>query len=443
MNRNLLFLICFIIFYLIFLNILNYVKIKIKSLKGITMANKLNIIERQKLTQSLKLSQMMKLSINILKMSVMDLNNFIEKEFLKDLGISVELNYSNQKNYDNEKEAEINYPTDEKNFFQILEEQLSYFKINKKIKEICIFIINNLNKKGYLELSKIEIKDILEVTDKELEEAFDIIHNLEPYGIGAYSLEECLKIQLKAKKIIDEKLFLFIDNYLYLLADEKYNLIKEKLNINEDVLFSYIDIIKSLNPIPSRGYSVGKVRKIIPDILVEIKKDEIFYEINRASIPQINIKDKLNDKYYKKINEIVSCIEKRFKTLDKIMKIIIREQKIFFISQGKKINTLKISDIADKLNLSPSTVSRAVKEKYIKTNFGIISLRKLFNLDSEVFLHQQKILEYIENENKENPISDQDIVNLLEKDGIKIARRTVTKYREKLGYKSSHKRKRY
>ena len=197
MNRNSIFLICFIIFYLILFNILNYVKIRIKSLKGITMTNKLNkldIVEKQKLTQFLKLSQMMKLSINILKMSVMDLNNFIEKEFLKDLRISVELNYSNQKNYDNEKEAEINYPTDEKNFFQILEEQLSYFKINKKIKEICIFIINNLNKKGYLELSKIEIKDILEVTDKELEEAFDIIHNLEPYGIGAYSLEECLKI---------------------------------------------------------------------------------------------------------------------------------------------------------------------------------------------------------------------------------------------------------
>lgn len=203
------------------------------------------------------------------------------------------------------------------------------------------------------------------------------------------------------------------------------------------------NLIKSLNPIPSRGYSVGKVKKIIPDILVEIKEDEVFYEINRASIPQINIKDKINDKYYKKINEIVSCIEKRFETLDKIMKIIIREQKIFFISQGKKINTLKISDIANELNFSSSTVSRAIKEKYIKTDFGIISLRKLFNLDSTVFLHQQKILEYIENENKEQPFSDQDIVNLLEKDGIKIARRTVTKYREKLGYKSSHKRKRY
>ena len=407
------------------------------------MDNKLDIIEKQKLIQSLKLSQIMKLSINILKMSITELNNFIEKEISKDLSVSVELNYSNQENYDDEKEAEINYLTDEKNFFQILEEQLSYFKIETKIKEICVFIINNLNKKGYLELSKIEIKDILEVSDKELDEAFDVIHSLEPYGVGAYSLEECLKIQLKVKNLIDDKLFLFIDNYLYLLADKKYDLIKEKLNINDEQLFTYIDIIKSLNPIPSRGYSLGKIKKIIPDISLETKKDEVFYEINRASIPQINVKDKINDKYYKKLNEIVSCIEKRFETLDKIMEIIIREQKSFFISQGKEINTLKISDVASELNLSPSTVSRAVKEKYIKTDFGIISLRKLFNLDSTVFLYQQKILEYIENENKEQPFSDQDIVNLLEKEGIKIARRTVTKYREKLGYKSSHKRKKY
>ena len=407
------------------------------------MDNKLDIIEKQKLIQSLKLSQIMKLSINILKMSITELNNFIEKEISNDLDVSVELNYSNQENYDDEKEAEINYLTDEKNFFQILEEQLSYFKIETKIKEICVFIINNLNKKGYLELSKIEIKDILEVSDKELDEAFDVIHSLEPYGVGAYSLEECLKLQLKVKNLIDDKLFLFIDNYLYLLADKKYDLIKEKLSINDEQLFSYIDIIKSLNPIPSRGYSVGKIKKIIPDIFLETKKDEVFYEINRASIPQINVKDKINDKYYKKLNEIVSCIEKRFETLDKIMEIIIREQKSFFISQGKETNTLKISDVASELNLSPSTVSRAVKEKYIKTDFGIISLRKLFNLDSTVFLYQQKILEYIENEDKEQPFSDQDIVKLLEKEGIKIARRTVTKYREKLGYKSSHKRKKY
>lgn len=405
------------------------------------MANKLDIIEKQNLTQSLKLSQTMKVSLNILKMSISDLNKFIEKEVLKDFSGLVELNYSNKENYDNEKRGEIDYLTDEKNFFQILEEQLLYFKIDKKIKEICIFIINNLNKKGYLELSKIEIKDILEITDKEIEEAFNIIYNLEPYGVGAYSLEECLKIQLKAKNITDEKLFLFIDKYLYLLADKKYDLIKEKLNINEKILFSYIDMIKSLNPIPSRGYNVENARKIIPDIFIEIKKGEVLYEINKDFIPQINIKDKSDEKYYKKINEIINCIEKRFETLDKIIKIIIREQANFFISNGKKINTLKISDIAYELNLSSSTISRAIREKYIKTDFGIISLRKLFNLDSNVFSYQEKILEYIQNENKEKPYSDQDIVKLLEKDGIKIARRTVAKYREKLGYKSSSKRK--
>ena len=115
------------------------------------MDNKLGIIENQKLMHSLKLSQTMRLSLNILGMSIMEINNFIHKEFLNGLESLVELNYSYQEaNNDDEKEAEINYLTEEKDFFQILEEQLSYFKIEKKIKEICLFIINNLNKKGYL-----------------------------------------------------------------------------------------------------------------------------------------------------------------------------------------------------------------------------------------------------------------------------------------------------
>ena len=125
------------------------------------------------------------------------------------------------------------------------------------------------------------------------------------------------------------------------------------------------------------------------------------------------------------------------------MKIIIREQKIFFTSQGKKMNTLKICDIAEELNLSSSTISRAIKEKYVKSDFGIISLRKFFNINSMVFLYQEKIVEYIENEDRKFPYSDQELVFFLEKDGIKIARRTVTKYRKNLGYKAAHKRRKY
>ena len=397
------------------------------------------MILEQKLNQSLKLSQLMKMSLNILEMSMLNLNNFIKNEFSSKFG--VEINYSKQETYSDDDRLEFSFPCEEENFFQILEEQLSYFNINQKIKDICIFIINNLNNKGYLEISKIEIKDILSLSNKELEEAFNIIYSLDPCGVGAYSLEECLKIQLERKKIKDKKLNLLIDNFLFPLANKKYDLIKEKLNIDESTLTKYIDIIKSLNPIPSRGYNVGKIRKIIPDIFVKQINNEITYEINQDLIPQINIKNNINDKEYKRLNEIINCIEKRFHTLEKIIKIVLREQKDFFISKGKKMNVLRISELASELDLSSSTISRAIKEKYIKSDFGIISLRKLFNLSSTIFLCQKKIAEYIENEDREKPYSDQDIVKLLENDGIKIARRTVSKYRIDLGYKSSVERK--
>ena len=396
------------------------------------------MILEQKLNQSLKLSQSMKVSLNILEMSMLNLNNFIKNEFSNKFG--VEVNYSKQERY-NDDGLEFSFPNEEENFFQILEGQLSYFNINQKIKDICIFIINNLNAKGYLEISKIEIKNILSVNDKDLKEAFNIIYSLDPCGVGAYSLEECLKIQLEKKKIIDKKLNLLIDNFLYPLADKKYDLIKEKLNIDKTTLTKYIDIIKSLNPIPSCGYNTGKIRKIIPDIFVKQINNEITYEINQDLIPQINIKNNINDKEYKRLNEIIHCIEKRFHTLEKIIKIVLRKQKDFFITKGKKMNVLRISELASELDLSSSTISRAIKEKYIKSDFGIISLRKLFNLSSTISLCQEKIAEYIENEDREKPYSDQDIVKLLENDGIKIARRTVSKYRIDLGYKSSSERK--
>ena len=164
------------------------------------------MILEQKLNQSLKLSQSMKMSLNILEMSMLNLNNFIKNEFSNKFG--VEVNYSKQERYNDDDRLEFSFPNEEENFFQILEGQLSYFNINQKIKDICIFIINNLNAKGYLEISKVEIKDILSTSDRELEEAFNIIHNLEPYGVGAYSLEECLKIQLEKKKIISFTIFL-------------------------------------------------------------------------------------------------------------------------------------------------------------------------------------------------------------------------------------------
>ena len=145
---------------------------------------------------------------------------------------------------------------------------------------------------------------------------------------------------------------------------------------------------------------------------------------------------------FKKINEIISCIEKRYETLDKIVNIIIAKQENFFLTKGKILNTLKELEVAKELNISPSTVSRAINEKYIKTNFGIISLKKLFPKNTENIDIQNIIMKLIEQENKNFPYTDEELVNLLKKSNFFVARRTVTKYRNLLGYKSSLQRKR-
>lgn len=402
------------------------------------MNDNLKINIEQKLRQKLKLSQNMKLSLEILKMPLTELNKYINKEILRDFSVNV--NFRNKNENDNDNISTLDNLFSEKNLFEILEEQLIYFEIPLKIKEICVFIINNLNERGYLEISKIEIKNILKIDDKELEKAFEIIHKLEPYGVGTYSLEESLKVQLNIKNIIDNKLFIFIDNYLYLLADKKYKEIMRNLEISEEQLNNYIKIIKSLNPIPSRGYNVKKIEKIIPDVFIKIKNNKVFYEINRELIPQINLNNN-KDIELKKINEIRNCIEKRFETLDKIMEIIIREQKEFFLNYGKNKKDLKIINVASELDLNPSTISRTIKEKYLKTDFGIVSLRNLFCVDASSSIIEEKIAKIIDNENKEKPYTDEKIMDLLKKDKIYIARRTLTKYRKKLGYNSSNKRK--
>ena len=404
------------------------------------MKDNLKLEIQPKLKQKLKLTTSMKMSLKLLSLSSSNLKNFVEKEIYKNFQIDVNFKNNSFSSSDEKDNAEFDLFSNETSFFDFLEEQISYLDLDKKIKDICLFIINNINEKGYLEISKLEIKNILGINNKELNKSFDIIYSLEPYGVGAYCLEESLILQLKIKNIHDEKLFLFIEKYLYLLADKRYQELMEILNISKEKLDKYIQTIQSLNPKITRGFKFGDTRKIIPDVYISINDNKISYEINRELFPQINISQ--NDNNLKKINEIISCIEKRYETLDKIVNIIIAKQENFFLTKGKILNTLKELEVAKELNISPSTVSRAINEKYIKTNFGVISLKKLFPKNTENIDIQNIIMKLIEQENKNFPYTDEELVNLLKKSNFFVARRTVTKYRNLLGYKSSRQRKR-
>lgn len=406
-----------------------------------------------KLKQEMKLSltQEMKISMNILQMSSSNLKDFIEKEALKNPMLEVTYSTPSSKyNSDEETTSPFDFIIEEKTLIDFLEEQLGYLKISPKIKSICEYVINNLDDRGYLSISKLEIKKALKISTAQLKEAMDIIYTLEPAGIGAENLKESLKIQLITKDIIDEKLFTLIDDYLEELGDRKYSLISEKLHVSVEQIEDYLDIIKSLEPIPARGYFVGnKTNYVVPEAKIEIVDDELTVTLNEEAIPKIKINssykstNSLSDKnnMYTAIN-LIKSIEKRYITLERVLNQLIVKQKNFFFRGKDFLQTLTLKDIAKELNLHESTISRAIRDKFIETPQGIIAIKSLFILNSECLEIKKTIEELIKSENKSSPLSDEKISLYFKNKGCSIARRTIAKYREELGIPSIRERKR-
>lgn len=398
------------------------------------------------LKQDIKLilTQEMQLSLNILEMSLPDLINFLEKE--KKTNPAIEIIYPS-KTYKSEDE---NYDlletySDEETLVDILEEQIRYLKLTPKVKETSIFIINNLDNKGYLAIPKKEITNFLNISNKVLKEALEVVNTLEPLGVGAQNLQECLKIQLKHKEINDINLYKIIDFYLQDLAKEKYDYIATSLNCEVLKVKEYLKIIQKLNPIPARGYKVKNTSTYIsPDANITIIDNRLEYKINDENIPKVYINSTANVSQEKidKISYIIKSIEKRYSTLERIIVFLLFAQKEFFFKGKKFLKTLSLKDMANYLELHESTVSRAIKDKFLNTPQGIVSFKNLFVYDENIFKIKDIIEKAIEEENPNSPYSDNQLSILLKSKGYEVARRTVTKYREDLGFKSSRERKR-
>lgn len=406
-----------------------------------------------KLKQEMKLSltQEMKISMNILQMSSSNLKDFIEKEAMKNPMLEVTYSAPSSKySSDEETPSPFDFIIEEKTLIDFLEEQLGYLKISPKIKSICEYVINNLDDRGYLSMSKLEIKKVLKASTAQMKEAMDIIYSFEPTGIGAENLKENLKIQLMAKNITDEKLFYLIDDFLEELGDRNYSLISEKLNISVEQIEDYLDIIKTLEPIPARGYFVGnKTNYVVPEAKIEIVDDELVVILNEEAIPKIKISssyestNSLADKnnMYTAIN-LIKSIEKRYITLERVLNQLIIKQKNFFFKGKDFLQTLTLKDIAKELNLHESTISRTVRDKFIKTPQGMIAIKSLFLLNSECLEIKKTIEDLVKSEDKTSPLSDEKISLYFKNNGCNVARRTIAKYREELGIASTRERKR-
>lgn len=406
-----------------------------------------------KLKQEMKLAltQEMKISMNVLQMSSSNLKEFIEREAIKNPMLEVSFSApASRYSSDEEAPSPFDFIVEEKTLIDFLEEQLGYIKMSPKIRSACDYIINNLDDRGYLAISKLEIKRNLKLTTAQLKEAMEIIYSLEPLGIGGENLKDSLKIQLTAKGIIEEPLFNLIDDYLEELGDRNFKFISEKLNISVEQVEDYLDIIRTLEPIPARGYFVGnKTKYIVPEAKIEIVGDELVVTLNEEAIPKIRVNtsvenlNSISDKnnFYNAMN-LIKSIEKRYATLERVLKELTIKQREFFFKGRDALTTLTLKDIAQELDLHESTISRTVKDKFIETPQGMIPIKSLFILNSECLEIKKIIEQLIKSEDKSSPLSDEKISVYFKNKGVAVARRTVAKYREELGIPSTRERKR-
>ncbi|RHW58720.1 RNA polymerase factor sigma-54 [Clostridium botulinum] len=445
--------------------------------------------------QKLIMTQQMQLSIKLLQMSTYELQQYVEKEVQEnpvldsqnihkeDKGIEdinykklikhLEYNgneYGSYSSYNKEEETSpFNFISNEKSLKEYLQEQIIELNENKYIKSICIYIIENIDDKGYLSVRDEEISEELKVPLHSIEEAIDIVQSLEPDGIGARNLKECLKIQLKKKSINNSKICEIIDNYLPLVAENRYNVISKKLGISIKKAQEYGDVIKTLQPKPSRGFYTGdEVKYIVPDAYIKKIDNEYYIIMNEELVPKLTVnnlykdivlndtdenavefvKEKLNSAIF-----LIKSIENRKSTIYRVLEKILEIQRDYFDLGIKFLKPMTLKEIADSLGMHESTISRAIRDKYINTNRGTILIKNLFTTgitannstgeDISVEFIKREIKELIDKEDKKKPISDQIICNILNNKGIQISRRTVAKYREELGIQSSKCRKRF
>ncbi len=346
--------------------------------------------------------------------------------------------------------------------------QLSIMELEDSLTEICENIIYNVNDNGYLAHPLEEVVESMEksVSMEQANKALEIVQSMEPLGVGARDLKECLILQLDKRDPDYNIAKELISNHLEDVEMKKYKLIAKKLGYNLELIKKVIDFIKTLNPKPGSLFSNEQIPYVVPEVMVECVDGK--YEVTLVgnnNLPRIYIssfyKDVLNGKGYdlqtrryirKKIESakwLIDAIEQRKGTLYKVAVRIVEMQKKFLEEGTLALRTLKMQDVADAVGIHVSTVSRAIAHKYIQTPKGIFEIKFFFtggfkNADGNMESWEatrQKLAKIVTEENKANPLSDEEIAAKLREGGGDIARRTVTKYRRSMKIPSSRRRK--
>lgn len=343
------------------------------------------------------------------------------------------------------------------------------------------FIIGNVDEDGYLRMVERdgmgdgeyekavleEISRLAGLPGERVESVLSVVHGLDPLGACARTLRECLLVQARALPVRDTVVEDILDSHLSNLAKRDYRAVARDLGITADeVIEAARTINRCLNPTPGSGFGSDEARAILPDIFIHKVGDEYVITLNEDGMPKLKV-----SRYYRELMSggqavsgqaraylqdklksalwLIKSVHERQRTIYKVVECIVRYQRDFLDKGLKHLRPLILRNVAEDIGVHESTVSRVTTNKYVQTPRGIYELKYFFTsglsgtdgTDLTVEYIKEKVKEVIEGEDSSRPYSDQQIVEILKGQGIKLARRTATKYRESLGYLSSSRRK--
>jgi RNA polymerase sigma-54 factor len=374
-----------------------------------------------------------------------------------------------------DKKVEIPY-SEGSSFHEMLESQIGLRVLTEKQQILAEYILGNIDEDGYLRRELANIVDDLAfsqniiTTEDELAGVLEIVHDLEPAGVGARNLRECLLLQIVRKDLTDpitNRAHTILDRFFDEFTRKHYDKIQARMNIDEEELKEGIEEILRLNPKPGGSFSDPMNRNnqhIVPDFILDFSDNELEVSLVSRNLPDLRVsrtysemlesysQDKEKNRAQKdavtfvkqKLDSarwFIDAMKQRQNTLLLTMNAILEYQYEYFLEgDEKKMRPMILKDIAEKTNLDISTISRVANSKYIQTHFGMFPLKYFFSegmqTDSgeEVSTREiKKILEEcISNEDKKRPLTDEKLTDILQEKGYQIARRTVAKYREQL-----------
>ncbi|MBP1967649.1 RNA polymerase factor sigma-54 [Paenibacillus aceris] len=338
--------------------------------------------------------------------------------------------------------------------------QLRFAKLTKHQYMIAKFLVGNLNEKGYLTITIKETSHCLQVTQDEVVQVLSKVQALEPPGIAARTLQECLEIQIRRDQNADPYAEMLVSSHLSELGNGKWKYLDKGLGIPLDLIKKSMAYIRTLNPKPGIAFKHHQQMNLKPDAEIYKELNHYIVLLYHDGVPKVslnkNVMQLLSESDTKEVADykrkhmqsarmLIQSLEDRKHTLVRVIEAIIEEQQMFLERGLFYLKPLKLKAIADKLGLHESTVSRTIQNKVVQTPQGIYELKFFFataltTTDGDSASAERmkyRIRELIEDENKNKPLSDQQITDLMNKGGMQISRRTVMKYREEMNILSS------